>query len=62
MVKVKWYLAVLACLLCLVIAGRLPEETPGVGRPVKVFDADDIHERAVANKNIRFGGKKKDKK
>ncbi|HSA32143.1 MAG TPA: hypothetical protein P5077_00290 [bacterium] len=62
MVKVRWYLAVLACLLCLVVAGRLPEETPGIGTPVKFFDADDIHESATGNKDIRFSGKKKGKK
>ena len=47
----------LALLMCLVVAGRLPEETPGGGTPVKFIEADELHERAVANKKIRLGKK-----
>ena len=53
----KTFQVFLVLLVCLVVAARLPEETPGVGTPVKFLEADELHERAVANKKRRFGKK-----
>ena len=55
--KMKKSQVFLVLLVCLLVAVRLPEEAPGTGHPVKYIEADDLHERAVANKKHRFGKK-----